>query len=106
MEEQKKRTLSLLASIGLGALGAVAFIADFVLLISANVLSGTYSLLVMWSVFLVLLIGGLIMPGMAYKHTASVKAALTVFILQTLFVIALAMIIGPVRWVLWIFFAG
>ena len=107
MEEQKNHTLSFLASLGLAAVGAVIFIAGSVLLMSANLLSGTYSLLVMWFVFLALLVGFFIMPIIAYKCTSSAKTLLSVLILEIIFIVALAIIVEPIRmWILFIPFGG
>lgn len=56
MDQQNTRTLSLLASTGLAASGAVIFIAESALVASSAV-PGVNSLLLLWVAFLALIAG-------------------------------------------------
>lgn len=95
MEEQKNRTLSLLASTKLALLGAIIFIAPFMFVWYFSDLLN-YGLLVVWFVIMALLILILIMPMAAYHRTAKVKDMLVVSGLQGIFILIMFIIVRSI----------
>jgi hypothetical protein len=93
MEEQKISSPSFLASLGLAAVGAVIFIAAYFLVVEYSSLLNSQSLLIVWVVMLVLVLGFLIMPVIVYRRTSALQPTLSVFVMEILLIVILGIMV-------------
>lgn len=92
MDEQKNNSFSFLASLGLAGVGAAIFIAAYFLVMVYSSLLNSESLLSVWMVMFVLVLGFLAVPMIVYYRTSVLKFALNIFVLEILWVLALGII--------------
>lgn len=89
MDEQKNNSLSFLISLGLAGVGAAIFVAAYFLVMVCSSLLNSESLLSVWVVMFVLVLGFLAMPMIIYRRTSVLKFALNIFVLEILWVLVL-----------------
>jgi hypothetical protein len=97
MDTQKTNTLNLISSAWLAVMGAIIFVAAYGYARYGSTLLGD-SIVVVWVVFGVLILIFFTMPLLAYRRTVSIKTALMVLLLQSLFTAILLVAFTAALW--------